>query len=118
MLKLGTNIFIQAFDSDYFSLLLRPGISLNSIWDSGVNKNKLPEGLCRKRGWSKNSLDIAMDDFDLLPIASFSTILKLNGNIFPALGSAFISFGLSKPITKNPFIRYSPIDISFGFGNN
>ena len=116
--KFATYFIFPMFSSDYFSFVLRPGISFNSIWDSGIEKNRLPEALSTKRGWSKNSLDVAMNDFNLLTISSLSAIIKFNGIIFSSFGSSFLSIDLNKPITKNPFIRYSPIDISFGFSNN
>jgi hypothetical protein len=117
-LNLSGKLFLNILSSDNFELTLKNSISLNSIWDSGINKNRLPENLCRKRGWPKNSVDIAMDDFSVIPLASIDLIAKLTGITFANNGSLIFSIAFNKPITKNPFIRYSPIDISFGFGNN
>ena len=117
-LNLSGRIFLNILSSDGFELILKNSISLNSIWDSGISKNRLPENLCRKRGWSKNSVDIAVDDFSIIPLTSIGIIGKFSGLTFANRGSLVFSISFNKPITKNPFIRYSPIDISFGFGNN
>ena len=117
-LNLSGRLFLKILSSDGLELTLKNSISLNSIWDSGISKNRLPENLCRKRGWPKNSVDIALDDFSVIPLFSIGLIGKLTGVTFANKGSLVFSVGFNKPITKNPFIRYSPIDISFGFGNN
>lgn len=116
--NVSTRLFLNIFKSDTVSLTLKNSLSINSIWDSGIYKNRLPKKLCAKRGWSTNSVDIAMDDFSPVVFGSIGLITKLSGLIVPGSGFLVFSASLNKPLTENQLIRYSPIDISFGFSNN